>query len=137
MTELAVAILAGLGAYLGSVYALSKRHSGPTAPDATAQAYRDAIDALVGLRRAYLSVHSGMNSSEPIANDIKIGVDRAYERVDSIKASTVFLLSQADFEAIDVALEAFDAGDSQLWFEAADKAIEVLQRSAFRLFPSR
>jgi hypothetical protein len=100
MTDLAAAILAGIGAYIGSVYALSKRHSGLAAPDATAQAYRDAITALLNLQRAYLKMEGGMKRDEPVADDLRIGVDRAYEHVGYIKTSAGFLLSQADFEAM-------------------------------------
>ena len=53
MTEaITLAIVAAIGGYAGSVYALSRRH--PRAPDATAQAYRDLLAALGDLRTAFL-----------------------------------------------------------------------------------
>jgi hypothetical protein len=139
MSEFAVVVLiaAAIGAYVGSIYAF-KRSVGLTAPDATAQAYRDAITALHGLRTAALHLRS---KSRPIWEDRDetwIAYDRAADKFGMVRATTIFLLSQADLDALNEVWDALAAVDPGIYdgpIEPIDKAIDMLQRSAFRLFP--
>jgi hypothetical protein len=139
MSEFAVVVLiaAAIGGYVGSVYAL-KRSLRLMAPDATAQAYRDAITALHGLRIASLHVR---DTSRPIWEDRDetwIAYDRAADQFAMVKATTKFLLSQADFDALSKVGDALGDLNPSIDdgpIKPIDKAIEVLERSAFRLFP--
>ncbi|MDR5799169.1 MULTISPECIES: hypothetical protein [Caballeronia] len=144
MSELTVIVVAAIGAYLGSVYAFMRHSGGVTAPETTAQAYRDVITVLVDLRSSAVTV--SLNPKErPREREDRdedwIAYDHASFRLGSLKESTRFLLSQKDFDAIYEVHEAlYGVHLSKNYHDAIepiDKAIEVLQQSAFRLFPRR
>jgi hypothetical protein len=133
MTEtITVAIVAALGAYVGSVYAFS-RGGRMKAPETTAQAYRDMIAALLELRSAYLDVSTFTLAGGKSPEETVRVMSRANTNAWKVQRSSAFLFSENDLDLVENAIDALRLPVDER-VTVADKAIDALRQSASRLF---
>jgi hypothetical protein len=132
MTEtITVAIVAAIGAYIGSGYAFSRRNQ-MKAPDATAQAYRDLIAALGDLRSACSGMQH-LDVESDLYKEAAITMSKANTTVSRTMHSVAFLLPGDELDLVESAIEGYNVPLEER-VELADKAIDALRKSAHRLF---
>jgi hypothetical protein len=130
---ISIAIVAAVGAYVGSAYAFP-RGGRMKAPEASAQAYRDMIAALGELRSAYLDMKMAKMNEQPPTEAVILAVSRAGNGASGIAQSASFLFEAADLDLIDAAIATYSWPDFGERIGEVDKAINGLRKSANQLF---
>jgi hypothetical protein len=132
METIAVAVVAAIGAYIGSSSAFSRVY--PRAADATAQAYRDILAALCEYRSACLDMTTANDMEQEPTDAMRATFSRAANAVNRIAHSASFLFLAADFDLIDTVMQVHYSVGFRERMEDADKALDGLRKSARELF---
>jgi hypothetical protein len=133
MTEtITVAVVAAIGAYIGSAYAFSRIH--PRASDATAQAYRDMIGALGDYRSACLNVHTATDFGNAPTDEERAALRHGANSVSRLLHSAAFLLTDSDVDLIDLTIQGGSRPNYGELLADIDKALEGVKKSARQLF---
>lgn len=131
---ISVAIVAAAGAYAGSTYAVS-RGGQMTAPEATAQAYRDLLGAIVDLRRTCVDINMAQFSGQSV-DEAKSAWNLAGGAFSRVVGSVGFLIPMSDLDILESIIQSFNLPIDER-IDALDGALADLRKSANRTFSRR